>query len=430
MKQRRILVAGAGHGGVYAAMCLAREGYDVTVIEKKSREEIGYDWHDCIYRPAFSFLGIEMPQGDIEPYFYTSYTNPRKTVNLVVDEKGIENLGFLDRKKLIGHLIGLAEKEGVKFVFSTAVTGALTDGKRIIGLETDKGDMKAELVIDAAGIDSPVRSSLPEECGIMREMTENRFYTYRAYFNKTSDEMQYPPQKVYFYHNYRPGMDWLITGENFIDVLVGGFSPIDIDDVEKAVASMREDCPYMGNEIIRGGSFTDIPLRRPLVKFVCDGYAAVGDSACMTEPMSGSGINKSLTAGQILAKCVVSIGRGDYSLGNLWKYQYTYMKEVGNSVFGAEILKELMSSLSGRDIDYFFESGLMTEKEIRYGSISFDGPAEMLRKIKAFLPKIGMAPLLVSMLEKNRLKNKVKAKMPEVYSDKAFKEWASLYGKL
>ena len=36
---KTILVAGAGHGGLSAAINLARKGYDVTVIEKQKREE-------------------------------------------------------------------------------------------------------------------------------------------------------------------------------------------------------------------------------------------------------------------------------------------------------------------------------------------------------------------------------------------------------
>ncbi|MBR6940121.1 MAG: NAD(P)-binding protein, partial [Clostridia bacterium] len=50
---RKIIVAGAGHGGLVAACRLAEAGYDVTVVEKKERNETGHDWHDCIWKPAF-----------------------------------------------------------------------------------------------------------------------------------------------------------------------------------------------------------------------------------------------------------------------------------------------------------------------------------------------------------------------------------------
>ena len=42
--------------------------------------------------------------------------------------------------------------------------------------------------------------------------------------------------------------------------------------------------------MLHGGQFRVIPVRRPLTLLVGDGYAAVGDSAFMTTPMNGMGI--------------------------------------------------------------------------------------------------------------------------------------------
>ena len=39
----KILVAGAGHGGLSCAANLAKSGFDVTVLEKQKRENLGYD---------------------------------------------------------------------------------------------------------------------------------------------------------------------------------------------------------------------------------------------------------------------------------------------------------------------------------------------------------------------------------------------------
>ena len=37
---KNILIAGAGHGGLSAAATLSKNGYNVTVIEKETREKI------------------------------------------------------------------------------------------------------------------------------------------------------------------------------------------------------------------------------------------------------------------------------------------------------------------------------------------------------------------------------------------------------
>ena len=53
---RKIIVAGGGHGGITAGMLLAANGYDVTVYEKNSRENMGHDWTDLFDKKAFGCI--------------------------------------------------------------------------------------------------------------------------------------------------------------------------------------------------------------------------------------------------------------------------------------------------------------------------------------------------------------------------------------
>ena len=41
--EKKIIVAGGGHGGIATAALLAKNGLDVTVYEKNTRETMGYD---------------------------------------------------------------------------------------------------------------------------------------------------------------------------------------------------------------------------------------------------------------------------------------------------------------------------------------------------------------------------------------------------
>ena len=45
---KKIVIAGAGHGGLIAGARLAAAGYDVTIYERKIKSELGYDWDDAI----------------------------------------------------------------------------------------------------------------------------------------------------------------------------------------------------------------------------------------------------------------------------------------------------------------------------------------------------------------------------------------------
>ena len=58
---KKIIVAGGGHGGIAAGMLLAKKGFDVTVYEKNSRENMGHDWTDIFDKKGFTAIGLDLP---------------------------------------------------------------------------------------------------------------------------------------------------------------------------------------------------------------------------------------------------------------------------------------------------------------------------------------------------------------------------------
>lgn len=425
---KKILVAGAGHGGLTAAYNLSKNGYSVKVVETKNRNQLGYDWQDCIVRNVFQDVGMPEPENiRISPFHNISYLNPSKSVCLDV-EKNTKVLCMAERKDILDYLISECEKVGVEFVFGKTVTEVVSEGKSVKGLKYGDDTEYADLVIDAAGVDSPVRKSLPESLGIMKEI-DSVFTAYRVYFENTTGETKCPEYRIYLYHMNRPGMDWVVTETDYIDMLIGSFGELTPEQAKAAVDDFRKEFPNAGNQI-RGGQFGRIPLRRPLPLFVASGYAAVGDSAAFTEPMSGSGICKSLKGGKILADTVVGIGDGEYSLENLWTYQYRYMKECGNLVINDDLMREMMSSMKGRDIDYFLKSGIIGQKELKYNGVSHDTKGELVKKVFAFIPKLHKLPALIRMLGNMKKGRESRKILPEKYSDEAYSKWVEIYNSL
>lgn len=367
---KKVIVAGAGIGGLSAAANLAENDFDVTVIEAKQRNELGYDWRDCIRKNIFEQSGIENPEpSNLEPHVKICFRNPNKSRKLVSLHEADENTVSIDRQFLAEHLVAYAEKKGVKFVFGTKIMSAVVNGDSVVGVRTENEEIFCDLVIDSAGMNSPVRNSLPAESLVLctTEKTDT-LYVYRAFYERTSDEMAYPPFHFYFYHMDRKGIDWVITDKNYIDILVGGFEPLTQEKIDEAVADFREEYPYMGEKILRGGQVATIPLGRTLPVIVCGGYAAVGDCAIMIEPLSGSGISHSMRGGKILADTVIGITDGDYSAENLWDYQYKYFKECAEKNLPDDILKGFLSATSARELDYLIEKRILTEKEFSGGS--------------------------------------------------------------
>ncbi len=429
---KKIIVAGAGHGGLTAAFILAKKGYDVTVIEARKSSELGHDWHDCVWMPDFERLGLKADDSRfVLPFFHYTYHNPKETVAVTVSDNSIENLRMMDRKYLITLLIDECKKNGVRFEFGKKITGAITEGNRVAGVHTAKKEYRGDLVIDAAGIDSPVRRSLPAKSGVRAEIDPGKIiYTYRAYYENRLNKPAPESQNIYFFHCGRAGMDWIVTEKDFVDVLVGNFEPLTDEAIDEAVEDFRRIYSHMGETVLRGGTVTKIPIGIAIPKFVWNGYAAAGDSCSMSEPMSGSGINRAMCAGEILAETVLGIAQGDFTQENLWKYEYDYLKKHGENSYSDAILRELLASMTAEDFDWFFEHKILTEAEIGGAAVKFTSPVQMLQKAAAFVPKAYLLPRITEALGKLSAAEKVKALLPEKYSRNSYAYWLRYYNQI
>lgn len=429
---KKIIVAGAGIGGLSAASNLAKHGYDVTLIEAKQRDELGYDWRDTILKDIFEYADIAVPDDThFMPHVKVCYRNPNKSKKLVSLVEPDKRVVSVDRQFLASHLVEEAEKNGVKFIFGTAVTQAIVDGEKVMGIKTDSGEMYCDLVIDSAGIESPVRNSLPRSFGIQTttEKTDT-LYTYRAYYERLTDEMSDPPFHFYFYHMGRKGIDWVITDKDYIDILVGSFTPLTQQDIDTAVADFREEFPYMGEKLLRGGQTAKIPLGRTLPVIVCDGYAAVGDCAIMIEPLSGSGISQSMQGGKILADTVIEIGDGTLSAKNLWKYQYRYFKEFAEKNIPDDVIKGFLSNTTAEELDYLVESRILTEKEFSGGSDIKLTVGDIMAKVGALVKRPALIGKFVNIGRSLLKHKKVGSMMPEKYDMTAIEKWKKEYLKI
>ena len=166
----RILIAGAGHGGLAAGAILAKAGHSVTVVEQKAREQLGHDWED---RFTFSVLTglLGITESDLLPAIWRdrgdcTFVSPDGATHVDIHFDPNSRQRVMWRKPLLNLLLEHAEKSGVAFLFETPVTAPLMNGRRVAGLHTKAGELEADLIIDAAGVFSPVRTNLPEELGV------------------------------------------------------------------------------------------------------------------------------------------------------------------------------------------------------------------------------------------------------------------------
>lgn len=427
----KIIVAGAGHGGLSAAFNLAKNGYDVTVIEKRAREELGYDWKDSISTTVFEDSGFDFPDEKyIFDYEIKGFFNPKMNVKIAPpsDEK-ITSAVTLNRKFLVNYLIDNCISEGVKFCFNTEIKRSICDEFGVIGIEISGGKVFCDLVIDACGIDSPVRSTLNPKFRIQNNFKQKEvFCVYRACFERISDENTQPKANVTFYHCDHGGMDWLITEDDCIDILVGGFGSLTQEDVDKAINDYKEKFPYFSNKIISGGSFYKIPLRKMLPVIVCNGYAAIGDSASMIEPLSGSGVSFSMRAGKILADTVIE--SKDYSKKSLWKYNYDAFTVIGKNYLLDDIVRDLIYRMTAREVDYLFENKILSEKEMIDKANSKYSLSEIIEKATVLVKNPAVLKKLLYSVSKIAMISSVVKAMPEEYNVAEIDNWVKKYNSL
>lgn len=179
----KIAVVGMGQGGMVAAICLAKQGHDVTVFEKSKRGEVSYDWRDDIRADVFEAVGLEMPPADV--YCQKSkwlFVSPNEEYSLPVPPcPPMEEISVY-RTKLSEYFAKQAENAGCKLVFETEVTSLAIENDIVVGIFAEGKEQFFDLVIDASGMRSPFRAQVPNKFEIQSKPgKDDVMYGYRAF---------------------------------------------------------------------------------------------------------------------------------------------------------------------------------------------------------------------------------------------------------
>ncbi len=435
---KKIIIAGGGHGGITCGAILAKNGYDVTLYEKNDADKMGHDWTDIFDPKAFKAVGMDMPEREMYEFknnmtFFSPDMKTTMTQNVPEDELEIQ----MERSDIYKCLIDYAVKCGVKFEYGVTVEGPVMLGNRVVGIKTDKGTEYADLVIDACGINSPVRMNLPAYLGIQKEAQEfERFYVYRAFYEKDMSVEVIKKYRVLLFYQGKLGISWVADDGEYTDVLIGRFNEFGMDEVESTLESLRKQFPDLCEKKLRGGQFVQIPVRQPLGVLVADGYAAIGDSAFMTVPIIGSGIANSMKASAILADTIMADKDETYSAETLWKYQREFYSKMGNGLAPLALIKLLLTKLTPAELDYVFATGILNADDMTITADSTSlfamvkgmlTPESLKDKIKGLAGNPTVLVKVMSMIKDIAAVYAVTTAMPIKYDAKAVNRWVKAY---
>jgi flavin-dependent dehydrogenase len=431
----RIIIAGAGHGGLVAAILLARHGFDVSLYEKCSRDGLGHDWHDDFFLEAFDKAGLPRPAMSdytrkTNTFFYSP--NMKHVLSMLVpeDQREIQ----MDRKTLYARLLANADEAGVKSSFNSSVTGPLLRGnpETVRGITMNNKEIDADLVIDATGMNSPIRHGLPANYCIEADISPSDvIYTYRAYY-QLRPGMPYDPARfnLYFLFGGIRGIAWFRIVDGQADVFFGQVEHLSPARVEELLQAMRNQNPALGEIRTRGGQYNVIPVRRPLARLVGDGYAATGDAACMTIPLNGSGIYNAFVAGKLLAETVMAAGAVSsvlpYTARALWPYQANYYNEIGARMAGIEHMKHYLLVLPPASLDFIFSKHLITEQEIIAGITGAEikmGFKDLMGKLARGFPRLPLLLSLKKAVDGMKTVLAISSRIPPRYDPGAIESW-------
>jgi flavin-dependent dehydrogenase len=428
---KKIIVAGAGHGGLVAAAYLAEQSYDVEVFEKLKREELGYDWHDTIGRDTFDIAGItEYDRSRMTPRRDSTFYAPSMATPVSFDIDPARAALEIDRKDMYDYLIDNAESKGVKINYSQCVEGPLLDKNNdVCGLIVDGKEVSADLVIDSAGMFSPVITGLPEKYQMTDKYCENDvFHTYRAYYNlvdgvKTKHMERF---NIYFRFNGIKGIAWFKIADGMADFLIGSVQPLSEEKVQEVLSKMRKVQPGIGDKLLRGGQIVDIPIKSTHTLLVGNNYAAVGDVVSMPDPMNGSGITTAVKAGAMLAETIIEIdkaGKG-FTAAELWHYQVKYYKAIANKAIATSVLKNCLLSYSERALNFFFDKEILTANELggSGGAMKMD-KAETIAKLKRGLRRPISLLKLKKAVDTSKEARRTALAIPEGYNAVLVEDW-------
>ena len=368
----KIIIAGAGMGGMVAAERLGKLGFDVTVYEKApSVDEMRYDWHDDVNPAIFRRLGLEMPIGSFKKKSWT-FVSPH---GVVVREfrQDENNADYSVERRALNRMLYERASGGAKFVFGATVERAIVEKGAVVGVVVNGQEARADLVIDSMGAMSVLKKDLPVEFGISQHRDDEVFVAYRAFYEKNpkAPAPKYT-NKVYLKHMGEAGISWVIQDNdpNLVNVLVGRIGKLATYDLERALEDLRKTNPTIGEKVVRGGQTCIIPVRYPATRMVANGYAAVGDSAYMTIPMLGSGIASGMLAGQLLAETIgENMSKGVkgadlFKTSRLWRYQVKVFREFGAEHCGVDVMKRAVLGYPDATLDWLLGSELLTNEEV------------------------------------------------------------------
>jgi len=325
MKRHDVVVVGGGVVGAATALALARQGFDVALIEKGAApapfKPEHYDARVYAISPGSArFLQGCGVWGQVVAQRVSPYTRmqvwegtPAQSLTFDAAELAVPELGYIIEDSLLRAMLWSA-LAGAPVLTGVQVTSlSLDSGKPRLKLSNGEV-LEAELIVAAEGADSPLREWAGIEVG-------GWAYPQRSIVANVTTEK---PHRGTAYQHFMPGGPLA-----FLPLADGRSSIVWSTDTAEAEALMalpdaafRERLGEAFHQHLGAITAADKRYAFPLrllhaQNYVAPGVALVGDAAHVIHPMAGQGLNLGLADVEALVAVVVEARKQKKSVGAL-----------------------------------------------------------------------------------------------------------------
>ena len=394
----RVIVCGAGPGGVVLARELAKAGLEVLIYEKDDYNGLGHDWSDAVERVALDAAGLEIPDltgsqwkgklvktksnpgGIFEPHaipFLQLYSPDYSSVKLIEFR-----MITTDRRNLGKHLVDEALAAGAKIKYGYegleltytetgehGPHGVKVEGLKVRNIESGAvEDVRADLVVESSGFNAALRCSLPGYTGMARPFRDSDFgFVTREVRRRDREKALTDIIPDHYRYGFQTGYQWThMHNEESIDVGAGvrhdPHNPDPKDIIEEYIS--RHDS--ISAEKIRGGRSLCI-VGPPLNNFVTNGFIVIGDAASTSVPTTGCGVGSALLVGLWAAEVISKASReGKNDIASLWGINTKFYLDSrrGASFAALSALRTVLQDLGHEKLSFLFRSDIMDKKTL------------------------------------------------------------------
>jgi 2-polyprenyl-6-methoxyphenol hydroxylase-like FAD-dependent oxidoreductase len=339
-----VVIVGARCAGSPLAMLLAREGLDVCLLDRQDFPSDTPSTHGIqpVGVQILERLGVLGRLREVAPPIdegFLAFDEHRASIDYAAAIVGAPMYN-VRRLVLDAILVDAAREAGAELRTRTAVTGLLTSGGRVCGVETTAGPVRAPLVVGADGARSTVARMLGAE--EYHRTAARRLFLW-SYFEGVEDGAQ---------------RLWLgsIGGDGFLAsptdselFLAAYVAPVHRRqelraDRTRAFEEGVERWPELGRALARGRRVAPVTLMSNWHGFfrrsAGPGWALVGDAGHFKDPTPGQGIADALRQVEALAPAIAAGLSGprpdDGPLLDWWRWRdedawemYWFAQDIG-----------------------------------------------------------------------------------------------------